>query len=830
MGSHWVQCLRNHWHALLIVPLVVIVMTWPTFARIFDHEEFWQHTSYTYDAWQKYWDAWHIGRVLAGQSEFFYTDAIFHPRGLSLSFHAASTPHALLLFLLQQIIPVDDAFNLLYLLMLCFNALCAYALINQLLKDNWIALFGAVVVGVNCWFTDYVPSPDLLMIGTLPLTIYYLNRSVIESRWLYAALAGICAGVTAFIGVYTFLFLLLSVGVYAIYLAISRWRQRDFWLRLLLLLSLSGLISLFRLYPMVAEGSVFQEGLEHHREKIYSGDVLDFFILSRNPLTSDLLHSAFNTAANNTHRNAYLGYINIFFLACAVIRPPAQRRLTPWLLMLFFFAILRMGDHLTVNGQAHTSIALPQRFLSDSLPAVFGAIGQPAYYQIGIVIPLAVLSCYGLSALLRSSKIRARIAVVLLCITILSLEYYLPRQGFVFEREKNAYLNWLQSDSEVPIKIIELPQRQDNLTYYLYTQSLSGYPSAYGYANRNRRSARSYIDSNYILHTWRIHRPAVCLPGQNAAAFIAALDQLLQDGFTHIVLHHWRIVDEDLEPSFVNVPAAYADEFVKVYRLADLRRNCEAPSTVPLIDRFMQQSRVLPGDGSSIISYNPSKSIDANTLAYLGLLFSKWDSFQHLYHHEGQWVTQTASRSAAAGDESALNRRIVYLLYDAGDGPPRLSASVEFRDDFNLCRREAYEDGAVIELYFNPRFSCALVNPSAPPHVIYDNGALLSNLLYELNQDALDLQILWRYLPDQSHSISVQIFDAAGDKAHGQDFVIGSRAITRHHVDLSSLPPGDYVFKLIFYRYSNGKSVPGTVSSSGARFNRALDFATIRKS
>ena len=224
MGSHWVKCLRNHWHALLILPLVVIVMTWPTFARIFDREEFWQHTRYTYDAWQKYWDAWHMGRVLAGQSEFFYTDALFHPRGISLSFHAASAPHALLLFALQQAIPADDAFNLLYLLMLSFNALCAYVLISQLLQDKWIALFGAVVVGVNCWFTDYVPSPDLLMIGTLPLTVYFLHRSVMEmsmalhrARWNMRR--NYCFHRSALS--YTFrkdMFVLLTVGIYAVYL------------------------------------------------------------------------------------------------------------------------------------------------------------------------------------------------------------------------------------------------------------------------------------------------------------------------------------------------------------------------------------------------------------------------------------------------------------------------------------------------------------------------------------------------------------------------------------------------------------------------------------
>ena len=204
-----------------------------------------------------------------------------------------------------------------------------------------------------------------------------------------------------------------------------------------------------------------------------------FFILSRNPITSDFLHSAFNgqvTAANSTHRltNAYFGYINIFFLGCAILTIRLLNEgSAPWLFtLLVFFALLRMGDHLTVNGQAHTSIALPERFLSDFLPAVFGAIGQPAYYQIGIVIPLAVLSCVRFIRTFALNEKQTRVAVVLLSITILSIECYLPRQGFVFEHEKTAYLNWLQSENESPIAVNQLAarQREATLTYYMYTQ------------------------------------------------------------------------------------------------------------------------------------------------------------------------------------------------------------------------------------------------------------------------------------------------------------------------------------------------------------------------
>ena len=41
MRSRCANAMRKHIHAILIVPLVIIAMTWPTFARLFDGDEIW---------------------------------------------------------------------------------------------------------------------------------------------------------------------------------------------------------------------------------------------------------------------------------------------------------------------------------------------------------------------------------------------------------------------------------------------------------------------------------------------------------------------------------------------------------------------------------------------------------------------------------------------------------------------------------------------------------------------------------------------------------------------------------------------------------------------
>ena len=41
MMSRLPHALRNHLHFIIIVPLLIIVMTWPTFAHVLDTNTFW---------------------------------------------------------------------------------------------------------------------------------------------------------------------------------------------------------------------------------------------------------------------------------------------------------------------------------------------------------------------------------------------------------------------------------------------------------------------------------------------------------------------------------------------------------------------------------------------------------------------------------------------------------------------------------------------------------------------------------------------------------------------------------------------------------------------
>ena len=733
--------------------------------------------------------------------------------------------------------PADSAYNLLFLLMLCFNAFCAYPLIHYLINDKWIALFGAVVVGVSVPFLGSSTIPDHIMIGTTPLTIYFFLRQVSEKRWIFAALAGACAGTTAFIGIYNFVIILMTVSIIAVFLAVSHWKQPAFWRGLLLFAIICGSICSFRFYPMFVDTSILKEGLETHLGRARSNDVLECCVVTENPFTGDLFRKALafpsdsendSTRLGNSH--AYLGYINLFLVLCAFLHKPLRRRLAPWLAVLVYFAILRLGHFLTINGQEYRNILLPEHFLSEWFPPLFGSFYIQEYYQFGVVVPLAILASYGLARLIRSKTASVRASVVLFSSLILVIEFYDPLPELIIEREKMAYTDWLSTETDSSIKLINLPESNRRSLYFMGLQTFNHYPIAFGFSSRNPASSRTYVRNNGLLNAWDDNRSVHCLP-HNERAYMSALDQLLTDGFTHIVMHSWLYDYKFTNHSFWNVPASYDDGSVSVYRLRDLRLSCETERIEPPHYRhFAESSSAIPGLRSSILSFHPSESINADLFAYLDSLFSDWQSLLHLYLEDSEPVIQSAGKSYSDMESFTLDNQIVFLVYNSRDtDAAALHVHASF-ERFNLCQREVHEDGSVIERYVKHEFSCALLTSSKPLQVDYDNGARLENTLVEMDQDYLDVQFMWSNLPSEPHSMSLQIFDAADDKVLGQDSTIGHVSLARHRIDISSLPPGNYVVKLIVYNFNTGHSVSGKVSDTSVRFDRELEIASIDRS
>ena len=169
---------HEHLHFFLIVPALIVVMTWPVFYYVLETDTFWIPSD-GQDIWYELWEGWYGGQVIRGKADLFYTNFLFYPHGASLIYHQHTVPHMLTYVLLRAFLPVSNAYSLAFLLTLFANALATYICANYFIKDKWISLFAAALVGISVALR-IKSDAQFWTYYTIPLAIYFLHRALVE--------------------------------------------------------------------------------------------------------------------------------------------------------------------------------------------------------------------------------------------------------------------------------------------------------------------------------------------------------------------------------------------------------------------------------------------------------------------------------------------------------------------------------------------------------------------------------------------------------------------------------------------------------------------------
>ena len=204
---------------------------------------------------------------------------------------------------------------------------------------------------------------------------------------------------------------------------------------------------------------------------------------------------------------------------------------------------------------------------------MFEAFHATDHFQTGVLLPLAILSCFGLLAVMKRITEGRRVPVILILIGLLAFEYYRSLDPKIVTRDEVAFLERLDAEEEGPIRLINLPMNRGNSKSFGYYQTLSGFPHAEGLASRTPPEAYAYIGSNLLLEAWRNNRSIDCSQ-ENLKEYLAAVNQLEIDGFSHIILHVQRPNAENIAASFPRNEQVYQDGFVKIFRLENLGESC----------------------------------------------------------------------------------------------------------------------------------------------------------------------------------------------------------------------------------------------------------------
>ena len=322
--------LRKHLPFLVIMPVIIIALTWPTLPHVFDRDGFWLVQTNS-DSNMLIWDAWYFERWITGRADFYFTDLLFHPTGVSLAFHNFSLPHMALMAALRTFLPPANAFNLTYLLLTFLNAAAGYVYLNYLFRDKWVALFGTVVFGA-CAFIIFRPGhTNIAFIATIPLGLYFLHRGLREGRLSLMLSAGAVFGATAFIGMYTLVCLLIMLSFYLVYFAPKRWKDRRFWLNLCLYLAVLGCFLFLRFYPMLTDPQGLSGALAKNEGREFATDLIFYFVNFFHPIISSILADLFPQLMTNDgwENVVFLGYIPMLLVAVAFAKGESRRRLLP---------------------------------------------------------------------------------------------------------------------------------------------------------------------------------------------------------------------------------------------------------------------------------------------------------------------------------------------------------------------------------------------------------------------------------------------------------------------------------------------------------------------
>ena len=570
--------LRRHRFFLVAAPIAILVMTNPTAAIVLDVDT-WRAPTHSADVFMGYWDAWYGEKILRGEADLFRSDLLFHPQGLSLAFHNYCLPHMLLLGALWKVLPPVNANALAYLIILAANLLSAYAFLLRKVSRPEFACAGAIMFALSPYLLVRKDQAHLLVLATIPLTLLFLDLAVRRRRWRYSLLAGGLVGFTAFSGLYIFVCLSITLGCYALILAAHHWREAGFWGSLFLLLLVAGIVSLPRLYPMIADQALLAEALDKRKGEEQHTDMLMLFLNTDHPLLHDFRDQLFSGRRLWRYADSALGFLPIALISLCALRSRRRRELLPWLIILLVFVCLRLGSHLTIGGYDLRRIALPKHLLDRLFPPVFEAFWNVSDFQIGILLPWAALFCLSLEWLLGSRGARARAAAVALILVIVCFEYYSETTWHVStDPQRLAWIDWLDdADEPEALALIHLPMGRNISKQYGFFQTYNGIPHAEGLAARTPAQAYDYIAGNLLLNAWRQHEAALCTL-QDKSAWLNAAEYLRADGFTHIIYHWPLLVSDAIFADLAALPAVYSDDYASIFLVEDLPLACDPAS------------------------------------------------------------------------------------------------------------------------------------------------------------------------------------------------------------------------------------------------------------
>ncbi len=565
--------------------LLALAMTYPLvleFGRAIPGDGF--------DGWQNYWNLWWMRLALVERGiSPLYTDMLYYPTGVSLTFQTLNPFNGLVSLPVQLVFGLMVAYNSVVLLSFVAGGLGGYVLARDVLSHagwrgsgaRWPAFLAGVIYAFSPFhFAHLLGHMQVFSLEWIPFAVWGLWRGMAEldrgrggagswARWallagLFLIFAGMCDWYFA-----------LYLGLFSLVLLVYRAAGRRLgWRHLLFLAAGWGLFLavLSPLWvPMVREARQASFMVPPREQALaLSADLLAFFTPNEfHPVWGEWAgRLAERFTSTLSERTVFAGYVPLLLAIWACMRQGRHSRL--WWISTLFFGVCALGPVLHVAGRSEwgpqgLQVPLPYALLYEWVPFVRIA-RSIARFDVMVMVGLGVLAALGAADLHARSagiwrKALPALAVALVCLEFWSAPYPMSPP------DTPAFYHQLAGEPG-EFAVLNLPMNWDRPGYLLY-QTVHGKPLTSGYISRD--DPRTLVYRAPVLQEFRhLGRDILC---DDVARLGASV--LSWAGVRFAVLDRYKmpggpereVTTALAQEIFAGVPPVYEDERLTVYRV-----------------------------------------------------------------------------------------------------------------------------------------------------------------------------------------------------------------------------------------------------------------------
>ncbi len=541
------------WDALVVLILLcaTLVMTYPLPAQLGTHL-----AGDDYDVWNRPWVTWWTKTALQEGHRLYWTDMLFHPRGVSLVYHSFSHVNSAIALVLEPLTGWIAAHNVTILLAYFLSGVGAYLLAQDLTGRRDAALIAGLVFAFSTYHVDQSAHVILVTTQWIPLWILAVVRLFRGRRPVRRALeAALFLTLTALSSWHLLLFSAIWLAFYVVYLLIWGRDQVD-WPRLRAL-ALMGLATALLVGPLLFPllSGLLTGGAGGDVTVPYQGenaiDVLAFFVPSRrHPVFGPLVEALHGRIGR---RQVFLGYVP---LALAVVGAvTAGRKARFWVLSTLAFFAMSLGAYIRFNG------TLSDRPWQPWLIPLIEFIRDPTRLTVMTTLGLAVLAALGAAWLLRRLRRPAAVGIAA-ALSALILFELLPWPFPTVPIELPAFYEEIRESPET-FALADLPVRHlEARRQVMFYQIVHQKPIIEGIVARTPPEAYAFIEGHPILSAFADDAGPPGLDLSRQLGALAAAD------VRFLVLHRRFMTAEQIGrwQNYLPYQAYAQDDTVLVYR------------------------------------------------------------------------------------------------------------------------------------------------------------------------------------------------------------------------------------------------------------------------